>query len=329
MRKSLQCVVIMVLSVSEILHLRLAGSGCKCGCLLPTLYDVQPVVKGARRLRLQCLGTSRIVRTAFREDRDPFFDGPQYLKTLVSNARASLVIGSDFIAKDDIEKRTGTRLKLTQPGSYYPFSMGDKVLLISGSDDKVLEVLRDTDLWQEEPRGGLVALRVLIPKALSGKVIGRGSQIVLEAQRHTLAKISVLEVRSLEPQLEEVVKIIGTPEQILAAVKWLLSVLHTEENILHVRKFLNVNYGFTGTVDVLKLPATVSFEVTERQAAFIVGKQGKTVKAIEQVSRTLISVARGEPPNNATQITIRGRTGDVHFAHIKLLTAMTRMTEAN
>jgi predicted RNA-binding protein YlqC (UPF0109 family) len=161
--------------------------------------------------------------------------GGSAVKLLVSNNAAGSIIGRAGQTISELQNESGSRIKLSQSGDYYPGSQ-DRVCLVQGDREAVKTGLRlllerlymmqetmNTPAWHQYRRGTTAAVqpfdfivRLLVPVACCGMIIGKnGTNIkyMEEASGVTSVRLSPKEDGIYAVTMERIVTINGNALQ--------------------------------------------------------------------------------------------------------------------
>ena len=170
------------------------------------------------------------------------------LKLLVSNAAAGAVIGRGGGAIGAVQAATGARVQLARAGDTYP-GTPDRVLLVAGplaavltALHLILETLAADPAATTPPLPGAppLALRLLVPPALCGAIIGRGGATIRSFADDARASISVAPPDAAGP--DRVVRVAGSQASCVRAVALLLAKLAGSP---HYARFTNASVSYT------------------------------------------------------------------------------------
>ncbi|XP_026192407.1 protein BTR1 [Cyclospora cayetanensis] len=183
------------------------------------------------------------------------FQGPCYLKLLVSNIVAGAVIGKSGSVIAQIEQQTGCALKLSPANMYYP-GTEERILIMSGEqealNDAVIVVLEKIhEMMQLQQQQQLltdsskkdtyepavspslppvkVMLRIVAPKSAVAAIIGKGGQQIKELQEATNARVQVSNRE--EGLVERLITVSGHLEEAKAAALAIAACLQNDPNL--------------------------------------------------------------------------------------------------
>lgn len=167
---------------------------------------------------------------------------PCVLKLLTPAELAAAVIGKGGSVIAQLRQAYGAKLGLTDHSEFYPQtscriltaqtsteeSMG---LVLSQIIAKIGELVTAGNQSEDIGSVGEVKLRMLVPKAAVGGVIGKGGSNIKQLRDSTGAKVSISEPSSSGPGVDQVISIAGTPqavEAVSAEVNRQIQALNTE-----------------------------------------------------------------------------------------------------
>lgn len=175
-------------------------------------------------------------------------------KFLVSNAAAGSVIGKAGSNIGEFQLQSSARIQLSRTNEYFP-GTSDRVMLISGTVGQVLtalhlvlakmsgeKIVQETMLSRD---GNSQELRLLVPAALCGSIIGKGGATIRQFAEDSRAAIGLSAQDRMPPGVQDrVVKITGEDvEQLMRAVALILTKLAQNANYSRFTS-TSVSYGF-------------------------------------------------------------------------------------
>lgn len=180
-----------------------------------------------------------------------------YVKLIISNAAAGSIIGKGGSSISEIQAQSGARMQLSRNNDFFPGSANstDRVLLIVGSVNQMLTALHlvlsklssepgvaETMLARD---GRSTLLRMLVPAALAGSVIGKSGTTIRSFCEDSKAQITVSpRDKRLLGSNDRIVKIIGHTEALMRAVALIVTKLLESPNYL---RFTSTHVDYTAT----------------------------------------------------------------------------------
>ncbi|KAL6770806.1 hypothetical protein ACKKBF_B32755 [Auxenochlorella protothecoides x Auxenochlorella symbiontica] len=171
-------------------------------------------------------------------------DAPRLaVKFLVPNVAAGSIIGKGGVNVSDIQAQSQARIQLSKIGEPWPGTLGefgtppahDRLLLITGTLDALLTALHAVlATFRSElaalaamaaREDGAMALRMLVHARLCGTLIGRGGATIRSFKDASGAVFNISPPPGPGDPPERVVRLTGTPDQLLRAVALVLTKL--------------------------------------------------------------------------------------------------------
>ncbi|KAG9158618.1 hypothetical protein Leryth_019224 [Lithospermum erythrorhizon] len=161
-------------------------------------------------------------------------DNTTYIKFLLANAEAGLIIGKGGCTVNDFQSRSGARIQFSRPNEYFPGTL-DRIITVSGTVESVLsaadlifaKIIDETycdDVGDAEPRS---RYNLVVPSICCGRLIGKGGNTIksLVSDSGASIKISPPEVmyRGLYERLLMLVGTIGEQMHALESILLILS----------------------------------------------------------------------------------------------------------
>jgi len=177
------------------------------------------------------------------------------LKILVPAVASGAIIGKGGETIADIQKQTGTRIKMSKANDFYPGTT-ERVGLLQGPPDSVLMVMDFiTEKIMEKPDptakpaidfdNKICAerekqIKVIVPNSTAGMIIGKGGSFIKQLKDESGAFIQISQ-KSKETTLpERVVTIIGDPNNNRKAIEMIIcKILEDPQS----SSCLNISYG--------------------------------------------------------------------------------------
>ncbi|KAK9822677.1 hypothetical protein WJX81_007706 [Elliptochloris bilobata] len=270
-------------------------------------------------------------------------------KFLVSNAAAGSIIGKAGASISELQSQSGARLQLSRANEFFPGTT-DRVVLTSGTVNQVLTALHLvlTKIQGEQAvaesmmarDGKSTQLRLLVPAALCGAVIGKGGATIRGFAEDSKAAITVSSQDKQPPGvLDRVVRVTGGPEQLLRAVALLLTKLAENPNYARFTS-ATVSYAAPAVGPAVpaaayaaSLPAVptggsgpkgqqrveVTVPVPEGRVGAVIGKGGEVISQLKSVVGVKIRISDREdfvPGTRNRKVTISGTADAVQIAQV-------------
>ncbi|CAL5229590.1 g12948 [Coccomyxa viridis] len=284
-------------------------------------------------------------------------------KFLMSNPAAGSIIGKGGANISELQSQSGARLQLSRANEFFPGTQ-DRVMLASGSVNQVLTALHL--IWTKIQGEQAVAetmmardgkspqLRLLVPTPLCGSIIGKGGATIRSFAEDSQAAITVSPQEKQPLGLpDRVVKITGTPDQLLRAVALLLTKLvespnytrFTTSNVSYgpplapmPNSYGPMGYGMPSGGPAMQMPPAMAFpkgnasfmppqqqrmEVTvpvpEARVGAIIGKGGEVISQLKSVIGVKIRISDRDdfvPGTRNRKVTISGAADAVQIAQV-------------
>merc|ERR1719464_444120 len=216
-------------------------------------------------------------------------------------------------SRREIEERTGTQIKASPKGDYYPWGSAKdlvlkprKVLVIAGEEQAVLEAF--TSVRETAATGDRLRIPFIIPASAVGGMIGTGGEKVRQMEELMNATITVFKAPGSEVQ---VVTMWKGPEAYDKAAKWILE--EQADYIDDMRWTLATTYQDSARHRRTEIYVVLS----DSRAAQLIGKGGSVVKRFQDTFFVRINIEKGGRANENI-VKISGLVGDVHAAHKEL-----------
>lgn len=332
-------------------------------------------------------------------------NGPGYLKMLVSNVTAGILIGKGGQSLKELEAATGCNVKLSSANHFYPGS-GHRVVCVAGKEEAVESVIAtvveatleaERHVAQKEQRevDDRVTLQIALPFSACGLVIGKGGSVQKEIADKTGIAVKITPKGENVVPNERVASLVGNSRGVLAAgvevfrlslgdaslarhletpsgssmmaggmgggggggmggmgggmgnggmggaEQWQSSTRWDQRNdwtaappptAAPMAAYKGAGKGGMpggGMSAVSASTCQIYFEVTDMEAAHIIGKGGNFLQSVcvETGAKVVLS-KRGEqiPGVSARLVTVTGPVQSVHRAHIRVLERAAEMT---
>ncbi|CAE6970611.1 BTR1 [Symbiodinium natans] len=302
--------------------------------------------------------------------------GPRFLKMLVTNATAGILIGKGGSALKDLETNSGCCVKLSPSGTFYPGSGGYRVVGVSGHEDSVEQVLAsvleasfeaERHIAQKEGREveDRVLAQVAMPFTSCGLVIGKSGAMQKEIGEKTGIMVKITPQGQNVVPNERIATLQGSLGSVIAAATQVFRLIQSDASLgTHMETPAEGGFAHfqpqviepwqpapppraaatpravppprgdwsamvsppaaakpfnSGTGDFGGgTPCSIFFEVTDSEAAHIIGKAGSYLQMVCQDTGAKVQLTkRGErvPGSDKRIVTVSGPIQTVHAAH--------------
>jgi len=180
---------------------------------------------------------------------------PVNLKILVPAIASGAIIGKGGETIADVQKQTGTRIKMSKAGDFYPGTT-ERVGLIQGPAESVLIVMDfiaekiiekpdpaakpAIDFDNKIPAEREKQVKVIIPNSTAGMIIGKGGSFIKQLKDESGAFIQISQKSKDATLSERVVTIIGEKNANKKALEMILSKIQEDPQSASC---LNISYG--------------------------------------------------------------------------------------
>ncbi|WCJ19225.1 Protein BTR1 [Euphorbia peplus] len=267
-----------------------------------------------------------------------------YVRFLISNAAAGSVIGKGGATITDFQEKSCARIQLSRNYEFFP-GTSDRIIMISGILDDVLKAvelvlakllseLHTDDGVDVDPR---TKVRLVVPNNSCGSIIGKGGSIIKSFIDQSKAGIKISpQDNNFYGLNDRLVTVTGTLEEQIRAIDLILSKLFEDP---HYTQTMNApfsyavaynsmnNYGVNGAGggggggkfqnSKEDRTNTVTIGVADEHVGLVVGRGGRNIMEISQVSGARIKISdRGDflSGTNDRKITISGSQGAIRAA---------------
>lgn len=271
----------------------------------------------------------------------PSGDQKVVLKLLVSNSVAGSIIGKGGATISEFQLSSQARIQLSRAGEYFAGTK-ERIAVISGTLHSVLtavhlvlgKIREETALSDEEEpstdEDGNLRVKLCIPIRLCGAVIGKGGSTVRGFMEDCKADIRIQGQDTLLPGVSErLVTVKGTIAQIMRAFGLILSKLsedpkYDEYADQPISPGSGQRSGFFTMASLSQHVAPLAnancvtvLDVTNADTGAILGRKGKNIAEITQISGARVKVSDREevsPEGGFRKVTISGTLECVHLA---------------
>lgn len=270
--------------------------------------------------------------------------GPRVaLKFLVSNNLAGALIGKGGAAVNSLQQETGARVKVSQSTDLYPGTQ-ERVVLVTGAESTVIYASsricdRASEIEQNRTEG-VVSIKILIPAAACGLLIGRAGAHIKLLSEESGARVRLSPKQDATFTLERIMIITGDVEECSKCISLVLGklledatvgtyhnmstsysrvlpLLQQQLAVSGMTKDLGLAHDLNGVSDTISASTTIQMAIPDHLIGNILGKRGQTISEIQALSGAKVSVsARGEfvPGTTNRSITISGSTTSAQMA---------------
>eukprot|EP00930_Biecheleria_cincta_P007832 TRINITY_DN109106_c0_g1_i1.p1 TRINITY_DN109106_c0_g1~~TRINITY_DN109106_c0_g1_i1.p1 ORF type:complete len:329 (+),score=47.43 TRINITY_DN109106_c0_g1_i1:30-1016(+) len=291
--------------------------------------------------------------------------GSNYLKLLVSNNTAGVLLGKGGAYLRDLEVSSQCCVKLSPSKHFYPGTAGQRVVAIAGSEDgleaaisAIVTACAEADRQYAEregrPQDGKTHIQAAIPNTACGLVLGRKGAMVKQISEQTGVPIKIAQMAEATVDGERSVSFAGPVDSVIAAVSKVCKIIQQDATLGQfletpaegsgvpvarpsgtpwtpappppaagtpsVSPYLTTRKGDTGNMD--DFPCAITLEVTDAEAAHIIGKGGAFLQSVCQDTGAKVQISkRGEyiPGTQNRSVSISGPMAGVHSAHAMVL----------
>ncbi|KAL4621599.1 hypothetical protein ACB092_06G240500 [Castanea dentata] len=268
---------------------------------------------------------------------------PTYIRFLVSNAAAGSVIGKGGSTITDFQSQSGARIQLSRNQEFFPGTT-DRIIMISGA---INETLKAVDLVlakllseihaeegdDVEPR---TKVRLIVPNSSCGGIIGKAGSTIKSFIEESQAGIKISPQDNNYYGLNDrLVTVTGTLDEQMRAIDLILSKLAEDP---HYSQSMNapfsypvahnsMNYGPNGAGGKFQnnkedRSNSVTIGVADGHIGLVVGRGGRTIMEISQVSGARIKISdRGDFMSGTSdrKVTITGSQRAIRAAESMIM----------
>ncbi|XP_057979638.1 protein BTR1 isoform X2 [Malania oleifera] len=279
---------------------------------------------------------------------------PTYIKFLVSNAEAGSVIGKGGSTITDFQSQSGARIQLSRNHEFFP-GTSDRIIMVSGAANevikgmelilsKLLSEIHVEDGDDVDPRS---KVRLIVPNSSCGGIIGKGGVTIKSfiEDSHAGIKISPQDNNYFGLN-DRLVTLTGSLEEQMRAVDLILSKLmedpHYSQSMnspfsypVGTAAYSPMNYGPNGAGGKFQSNKedrsnSVTIGVADEHIGFVVGRSGRNIMEISQVSGARIKISdRGDFMSGTTdrKVTITGSQRAIRAAEAMILQKVASVSE--
>lgn len=257
------------------------------------------------------------------------------VKFLVSNGAAGTIIGKGGAARTELQESSGARVQLSSSDQFQPGTR-DRILLLSGTIKAVLTALHliMAKLASSAEEGdGSTQLKIVMPSAVVGAVIGKGGATIKAFAADSGTNISV-SPKSHGNDYERVITMAGEEEQLLRAVALILSKVSENPNYVSSatmsmtstrglqQQFQNLGFSppanNNGAVANGGPITEVVMTVPSNRIGAVIGKGGEIINGMKSLLSVKITVSKRDDadPNVDRTVRISGLAENVQMAQL-------------
>ena len=266
------------------------------------------------------------------------------LKFLLPDSAAGSIIGKGGATVNEIQSQTGSRIQLSRAAEVFPGTT-DRIVTVYGTAPSILgafhlmisKLVRDG----EGLVGGRPHVKLVVPNASCGCIIGRGGATIRNFADDSQAEIKLSSQEHMLPGVNErVLTIAGANDRVLRAIALVATALSQdgcyEELIsrpstytIDEMPYSGMNNDFAAAVNhsVEHGPSqdgdviSVAIDVPDEHIGAVLGKGGRTISGIQITSGTRIKVSeRGDYVEGTKnrRVTLTGAGDKVQMARFLL-----------
>lgn len=283
--------------------------------------------------------------------------GPKVaLKFLVSNNLAGALIGRGGSGMTVLQTETGAKIKVSQNTDVYPGTQ-DRVVLVTGAESTVIfasSLIVDKSLEIEPGRTDptSVTVKILIPSAASGLMIGRGGAHIKSLSDESGARVRLSPKEAGVLTMERVMTITGPAEACTKCISLVVGKLLEDATVgtyhnmstsytraLPIFQMSNGYEGSGGGIagsETVSASTTITMAIPDSVIGNVLGKKGAGITEIQALSGAKVKISpRGEYIAGTTNrsVTITGATQSAQMAQFfinnKLQAAQTQRSNRN
>ncbi|KAL3520789.1 hypothetical protein ACH5RR_018938 [Cinchona calisaya] len=244
-----------------------------------------------------------------------------HVRFLLSNAEAGSVIGKGGSTINDFQTQSGARIQLSRNFEFFP-GTSDRIVMVSGIIDDVLRAvdliltkLLDEFYVEEGGEDPRLKIRLVVPNGSCGGIIGKGGSIIKSLIEDSRAGIKISPLDHSFPGLyDRLVTVNGTLGEQMRAIELIL--LKLAEDIHYAQSvnapfsypavwYNGMNYASNGVGGKFhntrfqnkqeERSNSVTIGVADEHIGLVVGRGGRNISEISQVSGARIKISeRGD-----------------------------------
>ncbi|XP_057471660.1 protein BTR1-like isoform X4 [Actinidia eriantha] len=268
-----------------------------------------------------------------------------FIRFLVSNAEAGSVIGKGGSTISDFQSQSGARIQLSRNHEFFP-GTSDRIIMVSGTIDETLKAVNlilakllnefyveDGDGDGDEPRS---KLRLIVPNSSCGGIIGKGGTTIKSFVEESQAGIKISPQDNNYLGLSDrLVTVTGTLDEQMRAIELILTKLAEDHHYAqsygapfpYAAAYNSMNFGPNGAGGKFQnnkeeRSTSVTIGVADEHIGFVVGRGGRYLMEINQVSGARIKISdRGDfisGTEDSRKVTITGTQRAVRIAEVMI-----------
>ncbi|XP_076366091.1 RNA-binding protein Pasilla-like isoform X1 [Tachypleus tridentatus] len=184
-------------------------------------------------------------------------NGTYHFKILVPSVAAGAIIGKGGETVAQLQKKTGTRIKMSKANDFYPGTT-ERVCLVTGSVDGIVQVyefimerIREKpdpnakmaiDFDNKQPAEREKQVKILVPNSTAGMIIGKGGSYVKQIKEESGAYVQISQKAKDHALAERCITVIGEVENNKKACEMILGKIIEDPQS---GSCLNVSYSET------------------------------------------------------------------------------------
>ncbi|GFZ05879.1 binding to TOMV RNA 1L [Actinidia rufa] len=262
-----------------------------------------------------------------------------FIRFLVSNAEAGSVIGKGGSTISDFQSQSGARIQLSRNHEFFP-GTSDRIIMVSGTIGETLKAMDLilakllTEFYMEdgdadEPRS---KLRLIVPNSSCGGILGKGGATIKSFVEESQAGIKISPQDNNYLGLSDrLVTVTGTLDEQMRAIELILTKLAEDHHYAQsygapfpyaAAAYNSMNFGPNGAGGKFQnnkeeRSTSVTIGVADEHIGFVVGRGGRYLMEINQVSGARIKISdRGDfiSGTEDRKVTITGSQRAVRIA---------------
>jgi len=268
------------------------------------------------------------------------------VRSLIPSSQVGGIIGKGGSNIAKVREQSGAFISILKNDQFAALNpnrtITERICIFKGTADQVAHAARiltqlivDTSNERLLNKAGTdreklekTALKLLVHRSQVGSIIGKGGSLIKETQQNTSTRIQVSN-DVLANSTEKSVNIIGTPDQIHAAMQVIVKCLHDNplppntKNYMYVpgtQQLYSQQRKRSSLPDTSK-PGSCAQESTQKIAipsvcaGTVIGRHGATIRELRQTSGTQISIADADSENPDERIvTLTGTSQGIQTA---------------
>ncbi|XP_076318733.1 RNA-binding protein Pasilla-like isoform X2 [Tachypleus tridentatus] len=184
-------------------------------------------------------------------------NGTYHFKILVPSVAAGAIIGKGGETVAQLQKKTGTRIKMSKANDYYPGTT-ERVCLVTGNVDGIfqahefiMEKIKEKpdpnakmaiDFDHKQPAERDMQVKILVPNSTAGMIIGKGGSYIKQIKEESGAYVQVSQKAQDHALAERCITVIGEVENNKKACEMILAKIIEDPQS---GSCLNVSYAET------------------------------------------------------------------------------------